>query len=134
MDFLLGDIFKRNVYCYKACVNYVKHHTFIRTVEELEESKGSLFSGYLAGTGAKAYIPSNPDARPRSGLRLSTTTDSLHAQIPPRPKLDYTQVISYTTLGEFPLLKYSRYGILEKPWASTMNREMTGVTATVTQS
>ncbi|KAI5988573.1 hypothetical protein EDD15DRAFT_2172307, partial [Pisolithus albus] len=40
------------------------------------------------------------------------------------PKLDYADVIGYSTFGEFELLKYSHYNILEKPWMKPLNREM----------
>ncbi|KAG1777873.1 hypothetical protein EV702DRAFT_1179145 [Suillus placidus] len=45
-------------------------------------------------------------------------------QVPPRPTLDYMEVIRYASLGEFALLKYSRRDILAKPWAVPENREM----------
>ncbi|KAL4080035.1 hypothetical protein V8B97DRAFT_2020775 [Scleroderma yunnanense] len=45
-------------------------------------------------------------------------------QCPSWPKLDYTNVIRYLTLGEFELLKYSHYSILEKPWTTPSNQEM----------
>jgi hypothetical protein len=38
--------------------------------------------------------------------------------------LDYSEVIGYSTLGEFSLLKHSRYEILEKPWTQPANRNM----------
>ena len=38
-------------------------------------------------------------------------------QKPPRPKLEYSEVISYSTLGDFSLLKASRADVLTKPWA-----------------
>ncbi|KAI6029249.1 hypothetical protein PISMIDRAFT_118796 [Pisolithus microcarpus 441] len=40
------------------------------------------------------------------------------------PKLDYAEVISYSLLGEFSLLKHSCYEVLEKPWALPDNHEM----------
>ncbi|KAI6131153.1 hypothetical protein EDD16DRAFT_1469868, partial [Pisolithus croceorrhizus] len=40
------------------------------------------------------------------------------------PKLDYAEVIGYSLLGEFSLLKHSHYEILEKLWALPDNREM----------
>jgi hypothetical protein len=45
-------------------------------------------------------------------------------QVPPRPTLDYTEVVGYASLGEFALLKYSRHDLLAKPWAVPENREM----------
>jgi hypothetical protein len=45
-------------------------------------------------------------------------------QNPPRPVLDYSEVVGYASLGEFSLLKYSRHDILAKPWSIPANREM----------
>ncbi|KAI5981432.1 hypothetical protein EDC04DRAFT_2617404 [Pisolithus marmoratus] len=45
-------------------------------------------------------------------------------QHPPHPRLDYADVISYSLLGEFSLLKHSCYEVLEKPWALPDNCEM----------
>jgi hypothetical protein len=45
-------------------------------------------------------------------------------QKPPRPKLEYSEVIGYSALGEFSLLKISRSDVLLKPWAQPANREM----------
>lgn len=42
---------------------------------------------------------------------------------PPRPKLDYHTVISYSSLGEFDLLRSSRYDIREQVWATPRYRE-----------
>lgn len=36
-------------------------------------------------------------------------------QVPPRPTLNYTDVIGYVSLGEFDLLKYSRHDLMTKP-------------------
>ncbi|KAG1789804.1 uncharacterized protein HD556DRAFT_1243132, partial [Suillus plorans] len=45
-------------------------------------------------------------------------------QIPPRPILNYAEVVGYATLGEFTLLKYSCHDLLAKPWAVPETREM----------
>jgi hypothetical protein len=45
-------------------------------------------------------------------------------QKPPCPKLEYSDVIGYSTLGEFSLLKTSHPDVLTKPWAQPANREM----------
>ena len=45
-------------------------------------------------------------------------------QKPPCPKLDFAEVVNYVTLREFKLLKHSRSGVLDKPWALSSNREM----------
>jgi hypothetical protein len=45
-------------------------------------------------------------------------------QHPPQPVLDYSEVVGYASLGEFSLLKYSRYDVLAKPWTIPENRDM----------
>ena len=45
-------------------------------------------------------------------------------QDPPRPLLVYSAVAAYSWLGEFELLKESRYEVLERPWAKPAYREV----------
>ncbi|KAL1741024.1 hypothetical protein HDZ31DRAFT_85086 [Schizophyllum fasciatum] len=45
-------------------------------------------------------------------------------QDPPRPRIEYSDVVLYAFLGEFELLKYSRHAILERPWSTPTNRQM----------
>jgi hypothetical protein len=45
-------------------------------------------------------------------------------QVPPRPILDYAEVVGYAALGEFTLLKHSRHDLLMRPWAIPENCEM----------
>ncbi|KAG2070571.1 hypothetical protein BDR04DRAFT_1018406, partial [Suillus decipiens] len=45
-------------------------------------------------------------------------------QVPPRPILDYAEVIGYAALGEFMLLKHSCHNLLTRPWAIPENRKM----------
>ena len=45
-------------------------------------------------------------------------------QSPPRPTLQYSEVLSYATLGDFDLLKHSRHEVLARPWSNTMHRQM----------
>jgi len=45
-------------------------------------------------------------------------------QRPPRPILQYSEVLSYAALGDFDLLKHSRHDILAKPWSNTLHRQM----------
>ncbi len=46
-------------------------------------------------------------------------------QKPKRPTIGYSEIASWCLLGEFKLLKDSRYSVLEKPWASPSNRDIT---------
>ena len=45
-------------------------------------------------------------------------------QSPLRPTLQYSEVLSYATLGDFDLLKHSRHEVLARPWSNTMHRQM----------
>ena len=45
-------------------------------------------------------------------------------QNPPRPVLQYSEVLSYAALGDFDLLKHSRHDVLARPWSNTMHRQL----------
>ena len=45
-------------------------------------------------------------------------------QSPPRPVLQYSEVLSYAALGDFDLLKHSRHHVLARPWSNTMHCQM----------
>jgi hypothetical protein len=45
-------------------------------------------------------------------------------QNPPQPLLQYSDVASYSWLGDFDLLKFSRTDIMRKPWTVPANREV----------
>ncbi|KAF8447614.1 hypothetical protein L210DRAFT_3609890 [Boletus edulis BED1] len=102
---------------YKASVDYVKHRAFIRTVEELE--------GLLASYKMRKHI-SKALTRRSATIRAAIERYNKLAprQKPPRPKLEYTEVIGYASLGDFALLKTSRSDILTKPWVVATNREL----------
>ncbi len=55
---------------------------------------------------------------------LKTYNDLARVQKPPRPKLDYGDVMAYGWLGEFELLKHSSQALLEKPWSSPVARDV----------
>ncbi|KIK11936.1 hypothetical protein PISMIDRAFT_121810 [Pisolithus microcarpus 441] len=110
---------------------YTKHHVFIHAVEELEglvvQRMFELSKANLAKTGYKMrkHI-SKAISRRSAAIRAALERYNKLAphQRPPRPKLDYAEVIGYSLLGKFSLLKHSRYKVLEKPWALPDNREM----------
>ncbi|KAI5990759.1 hypothetical protein EDD15DRAFT_2388711 [Pisolithus albus] len=116
---------------YNEALEYVWQHTFIRAVEELEglvvQRLAELSKANLAGTGYKMRKHLSKAITRRSAT-IHTALERYNKlaphQCPPRPKLDYADVIGYSTFGEFELLKYSRYNILEKPWMKLLNREM----------
>ncbi|KAI6013588.1 hypothetical protein BKA83DRAFT_4499963 [Pisolithus microcarpus] len=113
-----------------AC-EYMKHSVFIRAVEELEglvvQRMFELSKANLAKTGYKMrkHI-SKAISRRSTAVRAALERYNKLAprQRPLRPKLDYAEVIGYSLLGEFSLLKHSRYEVLEKPWALPDNCEM----------
>ncbi|KIM63083.1 hypothetical protein SCLCIDRAFT_87785, partial [Scleroderma citrinum Foug A] len=45
-------------------------------------------------------------------------------QSPPQPVLQYSEVLSYATLGDFDLLKHSRHNVLARLWLNTMHHQM----------
>lgn len=131
---------------YIEALEYVQHHTFICAVEELKglvvQRLSELSKANLAGTGESTHLSrcfnkqllgykmrkhiSKAITRRSATIRVALERYNKLAprQRPPRPKLDYTDIIGYSMLGEFKLLKYSRHAILEKPWTMPLNREM----------
>jgi hypothetical protein len=55
---------------------------------------------------------------------LERYNDLAPLQNPPRPTLQFSDVASYSWLGDFDLLKFSRTDILQKPWSVPANREV----------
>ncbi|KAI5992332.1 hypothetical protein EDC04DRAFT_2587029 [Pisolithus marmoratus] len=110
---------------------YMKHCTFIHVVEELEglvvQQMFELSKANLVKTGYKMH-KHIPKAISRHSTANCTTLEHYSRlaphQCPPCPRLDYADVISYSLLGEFSLLKHSHYKVLEKLWALPDNHEM----------
>ncbi|KAG1856478.1 hypothetical protein F4604DRAFT_1590377 [Suillus subluteus] len=114
---------------YTQALKYSHERRFIRTVEELEglvvQRLFEFSKANLVGTGlSRNYLCAI--ARRSAAIRSSLEKYNKLAplQTPPRPILDYSEVVGYATLGEFSLLKYSRHDLLSKPWAVPDNREM----------
>jgi hypothetical protein len=55
---------------------------------------------------------------------LQTYNELAPLQVPPRPVLQYSDIINYASLGEFEFLKHSRHLTLAKPWSRPANREV----------
>ncbi|KAI6012899.1 hypothetical protein BKA83DRAFT_4063727, partial [Pisolithus microcarpus] len=116
---------------YNEALEYVRQRTFIQAIEELEglvvQRLAELSKANLAGTGYKMRKHLSK-AITRRSTTICTALERYNKlaprQCPPRPRLDFADVIGYSTFGEFELLKYSRYNILEKPWMKPLNREM----------
>ncbi|KAG2745373.1 hypothetical protein P692DRAFT_20651062, partial [Suillus brevipes Sb2] len=116
---------------YTTALKYFHERRFVRVVEELEglvvQCLFELSKANLAGTGYKMrkYISkaiTHRSAAIRSALEKYNTLAPI--QHPPQPVLDYSEVVGYASLGEFSLLKYSRYDVLAKPWTIPENRDM----------
>jgi hypothetical protein len=84
----------------------------------------SLFHYYL-GYKMRKHI-SKAITRRSAAIRtaLAAYNKLAPVQKPPRPTLEYSEVASYAFLGDFELLKYSRYDVTDKPWTSALNREV----------
>ncbi|KAG2336047.1 hypothetical protein BDR05DRAFT_978864 [Suillus weaverae] len=116
---------------YVEAARYSQECQFIRSVEELEglvvQRLFELSKANLAGTGYKmrkhiSKAITRCSAAIRSALEKYNKLAPL--QNPPRPVLDYSEIVGYASLGEFLLLKHSRHNILMKPWTISANREM----------
>lgn len=44
-------------------------------------------------------------------------------QIPPRPRLEYSEVVEFCNFSEFEILKYSDHDLLSKDWTILANRQ-----------
>ncbi|KAG1882375.1 hypothetical protein F4604DRAFT_1921540 [Suillus subluteus] len=116
---------------YVKAAQYSQERQFIRLVEELEglvvRRLFEMSKANLAGTGYKMrkYI-SKVITRRSAAIRTALDRYNKLAplQDPPRPILDYSEVVGYACLGEFSLLKHSRHQILTKPWSVSANHEM----------
>ncbi|KIM57629.1 hypothetical protein SCLCIDRAFT_57162, partial [Scleroderma citrinum Foug A] len=117
---------------YVEMLEYSRQRQFIRAVEELENlvvqhlfelSKANLAStvGYkLRRQISKAIVRRSAAVR----NALERYNKLAVKQSPPRPTLQYSEVLSYATLGNFDLLKHSRHEVLARPWSNTMHRQM----------
>jgi hypothetical protein len=80
-----------------------------------------MFSGYKMRKQISKAIT-------RRSAAIRTALNNYNAlaplQKPPRPTLEFSEVASYAFLGDFEMLKYSRYEVMKKPWASAANREI----------
>jgi hypothetical protein len=131
---------------YQRAHQYLKNREFIRAVEALEglvvQRLFELAKANLSGTGMYLKISSMrtnmiyegyklrkqiSKAIVRRSAAIRNALDKYNRlaplQTPPRPTLQYADIAAYGWLGEFDLLKHSRYDTLKKPWAIPANRE-----------
>ncbi|KAG1816658.1 hypothetical protein DFJ58DRAFT_739688 [Suillus subalutaceus] len=106
---------------------YCSQRCFTQVIEKLEElviqhlfelSKANLVQMHKHISKAITW----QSGAIRTALEKYNTLAPL--QVPPQPTLDYTEVVGYTSLGEFALLKHSCHDLLAKPWAIPENQEM----------
>ncbi|EGN92821.1 hypothetical protein SERLA73DRAFT_65116, partial [Serpula lacrymans var. lacrymans S7.3] len=87
-----------------------------------------LLKANLAGTAGYKLRQHISKAISQWSFAIRTASDRYNKlaaeQKNPAPVLEYSQVVSYTWLGKFELLKCSRHDILKKPWAVPSNREL----------
>ncbi|KAI0313492.1 hypothetical protein OF83DRAFT_1065430, partial [Amylostereum chailletii] len=115
---------------YKEIEQYNKRRAYIRALEEVErlivQRFFELSKANLAATCYKQrkHIASaiiKRSAVVRTALDMYNKLAPL--QTPPREPLRYDQLTSYTWLGEVEFLKESHHDILNKEWASLVNRD-----------
>ncbi|KAL1741795.1 hypothetical protein HDZ31DRAFT_44648, partial [Schizophyllum fasciatum] len=116
---------------YRTALRYVQTRGFKRVVNKLEglvvQRLTELGKANLAGTGYKLrqHISHNLSKRSETIRNaLAKYNELAPKQDPPRPRIEYSDIVSYAYLGEFELLKYSKHAILERPWSTPTNRQM----------
>ena len=77
-------------------------------------------SGYSQRTQISKALNARSNAVKTAVERYNVAAAAL---TPPRPKLKVAEVLDYVFLGQFDLLRHSRHGILEKPWAKAGARD-----------
>ncbi|KAL1740424.1 hypothetical protein HDZ31DRAFT_24726, partial [Schizophyllum fasciatum] len=116
---------------YRTALRYVQTRGFERVVNKLEglvvQRLSELAKANLSGTGYKLRKHISHNLAKRSETirnALAKYNELAPKQDPPRPRIEYSDVVSYAYLGEFELLKYSKHAILERPWSTPTNRQM----------
>ncbi|KDQ49056.1 hypothetical protein JAAARDRAFT_93130, partial [Jaapia argillacea MUCL 33604] len=82
----------------------------------------------ISGTGYKLRTQISKALQRRSdAIRRALQKYNLHAGrlSPPRPQLSWKEIVEYSFLGEFELLRHSRNDVREQRWAQTAYREAT---------
>ncbi|KAL1673038.1 hypothetical protein EV122DRAFT_271001 [Schizophyllum commune] len=116
---------------YIAALRYVQTREFERVMNRLEglvvQRLVELSKANLSRTGYKLrkHIAHNLVKRSEA-IRsvLAKYNNMAPNQEPPRPRIEYRDIVSYAFLGEFELLKHSKHNILQRPWSSPSNRQM----------
>lgn len=132
---------------YQKMRQYISNKNFVRIVEELQGLVVSrlveLDRVNLAGTGVYHVIllvcdVSNTilgyklrkhiaQALSRRCTAIRNAIDRYNAlaphQTPPRPRLEYSEVVEYCNFSEFEILKHSDHDLLSKDWTILTNRQ-----------
>ncbi|TFK58602.1 hypothetical protein BDN72DRAFT_873151 [Pluteus cervinus] len=116
---------------YQHTLNYIKNKTFFAAMEKLEglvvQRLFELAKANLSETCYKMRRHISKAITVRSATictAFAKYNQLAPLQIPPRPTVEFEDVVSYSLLGEFDLLKFSRTHILSKPWTKPTNREV----------
>jgi hypothetical protein len=130
---------------YQDMRQYISNKKFVRVVEELQGLVVSrlmeLDRVNLAGTGVY-YVSSCDVSNTSLGYKLRkhiaqalsrrctairNAIDRYNAlapiQMPPRPRLEYSEVVEYCNFSEFEILKHSDHNLLSKDWTILANRQ-----------
>ncbi|TFK46595.1 hypothetical protein OE88DRAFT_1638090, partial [Heliocybe sulcata] len=117
---------------YQAARLKLKERKYRKALDELErlvvQRLFELSKLNVSGTGYKlrTQIAKALQRRSEAIKHALQSYNTLAAKLsPPRPLLSWKQIVDYSFLGEFELLRLSRDDIREKPWAQPANREAT---------
>ncbi|EPQ55524.1 hypothetical protein GLOTRDRAFT_75671 [Gloeophyllum trabeum ATCC 11539] len=109
---------------FRAIKEKLKERKYQRALDELErlvvQRLFELSKLNMSGTGMYNLFASDAI---RQALRKYNTLASTHT--PARPQLSWTDIVEYSFLGEFELLRHSRADIREAHWAQPSHREVT---------
>ncbi|KAL1740504.1 hypothetical protein HDZ31DRAFT_47382, partial [Schizophyllum fasciatum] len=116
---------------YRAALQSVHMREFEKVLGRLEglvvQRLAELSKANLARTCYKLrkHIAANLSKRSEA-IRavLAKYNELAPKQDPPRPRIQYSDIVSYAFIGEFQLLKYSKHDILQRPWSVPSNRQM----------
>ncbi|TDL14847.1 hypothetical protein BD410DRAFT_701546, partial [Rickenella mellea] len=115
---------------YRATLKYIKQRKYQLAVDKLErlvvQRLFELTKLNISGTGYKLRTHISRALKTRSNTirKALDKYNKLAVEVqPPRPTLSFKEVVSYTFLAEFDLLRDARQDVRERPWSKPVYRE-----------
>ncbi|KAF8507268.1 hypothetical protein JB92DRAFT_2793630 [Gautieria morchelliformis] len=118
---------------WEVAMSYNKIREYQLAVDKLEglvvQRLFELTKANLSGTGYKLRVHISKSLQTRCKAiqsALKRYNQAAAKLVPPRPRLEWQEVVEYGTLAEFDLLRSAaREDIRKLPWADTVNRQVT---------